>query len=941
MAISILPVVLLHRGLVPSLVLLAAVGLVRAEDGEVLPRLAPTVGEYLKSDYYDQTRFHPRIMVERALRALETSEVSIDTAWKDDVITLTMTTVVKQIPAKEPKDIDEAMALVEVVRLALDAAPGLTKERKRDLGYALVNGTLAALDPHTVLMPPEPAREFSEDIRGEFYGIGAFLNQDEGVITIERVMPGLPAEKADVQDGDIILGIDGEKTAGLSLEQAVRRIKGPKGTTVTLTVERKSSPTPVDIPVTRDLVQVITMRAKRVGDVGYVRMDEFNANTFRSLCKDILDLQKPGPMKAFVLDLRFNGGGLLDQARLISDIFLPKGEEIVRTVTADGQPQIYKSSARQLLDVPMAILTSGGSASAAEILSGALQRDERAVIVGSTTFGKGSVQTIKDLGDGSRLKLTIQEYQLPGGVSIQDVGVTPDLRLIQHTVRKDGVIDLVPFTNQREEDDEFALVNTHLYEHSAALELGWLSHFQERETLKKSAISARDFVPDQEASLVVDLVGQAVAGGDEVVAAAEQASKVRGLRKFLIDQLKAPVGARAEIESTALATALAGRAPAVAWGPATPVPAGALTLTYSGPAAVTAGETASLTFQIANAAGVDLGRLYGVVKADKFSPLWEDEVVIGMVPPKGSATGTLSFKVPPRLYGGEERFNLELYQDGRSERLASVPVRVQIQPVARPRFSYTWRLEEPGGDGQLNPGEAAALQLTLKNDGEGASAKIDLRVFKEGEDHFVQLSDTRSKLEPLAKDGTATVKIPLTVKKEWLRSDKTVMPFTGDAIKLLVRAEERFEEGIDGRYRATMFNTLTIPVNAPVVPHAIAQPAMVLVASTVGADNAATVTVKVVDPGLKFLTVFQDEDKTALLPAAKLGADGLFTTTLTLKPGANSVRIVAIDQDDVDEVLPLRLWGEGTRPEKAKPEKTAAKPEAKMKAQVDASPVIP
>ena len=291
-------------------------------------------------------------------------------------------------------------------------------------------------------MPPEPAREFSEDIRGEFYGIGAFLNQEEGVITIERVMPGLPAEKADVQDGDIILGIDGEKTAGLSLEQAVRRIKGPKGTTVVLTVERKAAPAPVDIPVTRDLVQVITMRAKRVGDVGYVRMDEFNANTFRSLCKDILDLQKPGPMKAFVLDLRFNGGGLLDQARLISDIFLPKGEEIVRTVTSDGQPQIYKSSARQLLDVPMAILTSGGSASAAEILSGALQRDERAVIVGSTTFGKGSVQTIKDLGDGSRLKLTIQEYQLPGGVSIQDVGVTPDLRLIQHTVRKDGVIDL-------------------------------------------------------------------------------------------------------------------------------------------------------------------------------------------------------------------------------------------------------------------------------------------------------------------------------------------------------------------------------------------------------------------------------------------------------------------------------------------------------------------
>jgi carboxyl-terminal processing protease len=906
--------------------LLVLAGLVVAtEDPLPFPEMAPTVGLHLERDYYDHARFQPLVMVERALRTLEEVEVSIKTGWQDGVIELTIADRSRRIPAPKPATLAAAMIILEQVRLAVEEA-SFTPVRRRELAYSLINGALRCLDPHTVMMPPEQAKEFREDLAAEFYGIGAFLNQEEGVISIERVMPELPAERANVQDGDVILAIDGEMTAGLSLEQAVKRIKGPKGTPVTLTVVRKGAPAPIDITIVRDLVQVITIRSYRSGEVAYVRMDEFNQNTAKDLFKCLVEVQKSGPLKAFVLDLRFNGGGLLDQARMISDFFLPKGEEIVRIVSAQGDPIIHKSSSRQILAVPMVVMVSGGSASAAEILSGALQCNDRAVVAGTTTFGKGSVQTVKDLVDGSRLKLTIQGYQLAGGFSIQDVGVTPDLRLVQHFVRQDGTLNLVPFSGSREADDEFALRNQHAYQHPTTYELGWLAKHLSKEESKKSSISSREFVPDQEASLVIDLLLEAVAQPD-FTEGATLATASHSLRQFLLERLCNPVATRAKAEAAALAALLAQRTPSIVWGPAVTVKAGELNLAYTGPASVTAGETAALTFTVANATVGEVGRLYGVVQADKYSPLWDSEVMFGAVPAGGTTTGAMAFKVPPRLYAGEERFQVDLFRDGQTDRLASVPVRLAIQAQPRPHFGYRWRLDEPGGDGQLNPGEAAAVQLTLHNDGQGPSAKIDLRVFKDN-DPFVQLGETRYKLDPLPKDGTVTVRVPLTVlkEKEGRRGDQPV-PFSAEAIKLIVRAEERFDDEIDGRYRGSLFHILTIPVNAPVNPHPIVQPTLTVAGMERSTSDQVKLSVKAADDHLRFVTVFVNDDKVAILPAAQLPADGIFTIPIAIKPGLNAVRVLAVDADEVSDHLPLRLWGDELPATAAKPPEAKKTPE--------------
>ena len=906
------------RRTVPLLLALASCW--SADEPLPFPDMAPTIGKYLESTYYDPGRFHPRTMVERALRALEAAEVTIDTRWAANRIAVTIKDAVSEIPASEPADLDQAMRLIEAVRKIVDEAP-FPNDRRRELGYVLVNGALSSLDPHTVLMPPEPAKDFGDSISGEFFGIGAWLTQDDGTIAIERVMPGLPAERGGVEDGDVILAIDGEKTAGLSLDQAVRRIKGPKGTTVTLTLDRRSANRTLDLAITRDLVQVITMRSHRRGDVGYVRMDEFNANTARDLKTTVDELVRGGALKALVLDLRFNGGGLLDQAKVISEFFLSRGQEVVRTATIDGEPSTYKASGRNPWQVPLTVLTSGGSASAAEILAGALQRNDRAVVFGTTTFGKGSVQTIRPLRDGSRLKLTIQEYQLPGGVSIQDVGITPDVGLIRHSMKKDGSLDrLRPFTREREVDDEFALGNRSAYRHEGTYQLGWLSSWKSKEELKQSGISAREFAPDQEASLVLDLMSEVTAAAD-FSDAAKAALGAAKLRQFLLERLAAPVKARAEKEAQLLGSTLARQIPAVTWGDAAKPAPGSLTLTYSGPAEVTPEGTdhptiAELPFTVTNNGSEPAGRLFASIQADKFSPLWEDEVLFGSVAPGATITGILRFAVPPRLYSGDERFSVDLRTDGLEQPLASLPVKIAVRAQPRPHLGFGWRVDDPA---ELKPGVQGFLTVTVRNDGAGPAAKPIARMFK-SDDPFVQLGDTR--FEYLGKDGKPAdlaaggewqLKVPVTISE----SNKG-QPFKADHISLQFSAQETFGEDtqVDTRYRNGIFSTLKIPVGEKLKPRVVRAPTATVARIEELGGNQAAVSITVDDDNPHFITVFQDEDKVDL---RTIGVERSFRFPLTLKPGVNSVRVVVTDQDEVDQVLPIRLWGDGT-PVAKKPE---------------------
>jgi carboxyl-terminal processing protease len=811
-----------------------------------------------------------------------------------------------------------AMRLIEAVRLAVEGGFDAKADRLRDLAYAQVNGALSTLDPHTVLWPPEAAREWSEDnIQGQFYGIGAFLNQDEGLISIQRVMPGLPAERAGVEDGDVILAVDGEKTAGLTLDQAVRRIKGPKGTTVNLTLERKGLKSLVDLPIVRDLVKVITMRQYRDGGVGYVRMDDFNANTAQDLLVALRELKKDGPLQVLVLDLRFNGGGLLDQAKLIGAFFLARGQEVVRTTTVDGKEDVTINRAGRFVTAPMVVLTSPGTASAAEIVAGALQLNERAVIAGEASFGKGSVQNIRDLRDGSRLKLTIQEYLLPGGASIQDVGVSPDIQLLRRAVREDGTVDLRDLSSERERDNEFALGGHKNYDRQPVAELTWLDPWLDREARRVHTIAAREFRPDRESQVIIDLCKAACAAEDWAPAMDKALAEER-LRPFLIERLKAPLAARAETEAAALADAL-GRLPKpIVWGPGgVPVP-DSLTVSWAGPETVTAGETVALAVQVANRGASEVGRLLAVVHADPLSPFWEEEFVVGVVPAGGTATGLLHFQIPPRLPAGEERFTVELMQDSGKQPLATCPVTLRITPRPSPHLSLGWKVVEDNGDGRLSPEERADLVVEVLNDGDGALEAGAVWVEKDN-DPYVSLGASRQKVDTaIAPGASRKLTFPLKVLKEAKRNGQPVA-LTAERIKLNIAAVEILPDGVDARYRATVRVGIEIPIGQPLQEHHLVQPT--IIARAPQADGARTrLDFSIADaskdplvPPLDLVALFQGEDKVDLQVASALDGpvEGRWTYAprITLKPGLNQLRLLVRDSDGMVNDRVMRLWG--------------------------------
>ncbi len=936
--------------------------------GEIkeFPNMAPRVGEILEHEYYDKSVFRARILVERALRALEDSEISIDTQWKGEAITVniagTKTVLQALIPeavpgqnaaadGDEPRNraLRDAMELIEKVRGVL-AAADFPPKRRRELEYALLNGALNSLDPHTVILPPEVAQDFSEDIQGGFFGIGAVLREDEGIVFIERVLPGLPADRAGIEDGDVILAVDGEKTAGLSLPQTVKRIKGPKGTTVRLLVERKGAKAPIEIAIRRDLVSAITELAWRDPanpDVGYIQLDEFNAKTNEKLRIKLMELNADaaGPIKALVLDLRFNGGGLLEQAKLVSDCFLLKADEVVRTVTSAGRMQRLKCSGNPDCRVPMLVLVSGGTASAAEIVSGALQRHDRAVVAGVSTFGKGTVQTIAMLRDDSRLKYTIQEYQLPGGVSIQRVGVNPDLLLFARNQAKEGTIDMVPYIGRREADDEFAIASHHAYKHESSLTLAWLRHYESRDQQRTHFISARKFAPDAEAQMAIELVQAAIRDAaapawDAAAAAAEREGKQR---QFLIERLRRPVTARTEVESLALAKALADRKSPLTWGDHAAPATSNLELAFTGPAEIQVKDSsdgppsAEIGFTVTNRGETAVGRLYGIAKADRSSPLWQSEVIFGSVQPGAKAAGVMHLILPPRLEAGEERFTLELHADGREKPLTSLPVRLTIKPRPRPHLGFRWKIEDDKGTGMLKVDEDARLRLSIFNDGKVTTGgRIEVAVFKDN-DPFVELKDTtRFTVDPIEVSGRSReLVVPFRIRKSRPIGPGRSEDFKATQVKLQFRASERLGEDGGWRGAAEIFSSLKIDLDRPLEEKIVLQPLFGEVRVSPEVDGKVRLSARISDDNLKFVACFLDKEKIDLrptrsmepvptAPGAPVTRGGVTVTEyqyevdLVLKPGVNPIRIIAAGADDVDEVAVIRLWGMG-KPVAAKP----------------------
>jgi len=366
------------------------------------------------------------------------------------------------VRAAQGDDPQETYKLLQLFGDVFERVRGDYVEKPTDkkLIEAAINGMLSSLDPHSSYMNADSFEEMQVQTKGEFGGLGIEVTMESGVIKVVSPIDDTPAFRAGLQPGDLITHLDGDPVMGLTLSEAVDKMRGPVGADITIKVIRKGKD-PFDVKLTRAVVKIQSVRSHLEGDIAYVRITTFNEQASSGLSKAMKSLrkklQKADKNKSFegvVLDLRANPGGLLDQAIAVSDAFLEQGEIVsIRSEQHPEAAQRFNARPGDLTGgLPVVVLINGGSASASEIVAGALQDHGRAILMGTKSFGKGSVQTISPLGEYGAMRMTTARYYTPSGRSIQSVGVTPDIVVPQSKIES-----LEPETQRRERDLRGAL----------------------------------------------------------------------------------------------------------------------------------------------------------------------------------------------------------------------------------------------------------------------------------------------------------------------------------------------------------------------------------------------------------------------------------------------------------------------------------------------------
>jgi carboxyl-terminal processing protease len=361
------------------------------------------------------------------------------------------------------------------------------EKSSKDLIYGAIKGMVETLDPHSAFMPPNVYKEMQEETKGRFEGLGIEITMKDNVLTVVSPIEDTPAFKAGIQAGDQIIKIEGESTKNLTLMESVKRLRGPKGTKVTITIMREGFAKPKDFTLVRDVIPIRSVRHELLEkSYGYIRVSQFQEKTDSEFGNHLkaLEEESKGSLKGLVLDLRNNPGGLLDQAVKVTDRFIESGLIVsVEGRKEDQKMKFYAHSQGAISPYPLVVLINGGSASGAEIVAGAIQDHGRGILLGTQTFGKGSVQTIFPLKDGSALRLTTARYFTPNGRSIQAKGIVPDI-IVKPLQREEERVAPVPkFPSEKD-----------LERHLIDIEKG---PPQEKEKLKKEEVKEKKPVDNQ------------------------------------------------------------------------------------------------------------------------------------------------------------------------------------------------------------------------------------------------------------------------------------------------------------------------------------------------------------------------------------------------------------------------------------------------------------
>ncbi|MEM7008874.1 MAG: MXAN_5808 family serine peptidase [Thermodesulfobacteriota bacterium] len=705
------------------------------------------VMQYVNRYYVNKSLIEPKNMLVKALDRLEViaDEVLVDFPQGEEgsIVEVQVVNDKQTFDISSINDLNDVSNKLEEIFTFV--APKLNSRdyEVSDIEYAVIDEMLKTLDTHSGIITPEVYKEFMIETEGSFGGLGIVIGIRDGELTVISPIEGTPAYNIGIKPNDKIVQIEDESTINMSLLEAVSKLRGDKGTQVAIHINRDSFAQPKEYKIIRDTIKIESVETFDLDDgIKYVRIRDFQKNTLNSIVANLKEDEKPA--KGIILDLRGNPGGLLDQAERISNMFLSQGV-IVTTKEGNSANHYHANDKDYEYLNNVVVLVDAGSASASEIVAGALKNNDRAVVIGERTFGKGSVQQIFDLPDGSALKLTRAKYFTPGDISIQDVGVTPDIILHPTTIKEDTIIfnsNLEPRLNKlngdaaekvQEKREEPLYTITYL-EDIKVEEEG-------EEPTPEEALTKQEKRERLENDFYVSLA-------KDIILSSETPTRQQALNQIQKDISKITKEEDKKIVDQWQTLGVDwdyGKSPSSK-------PALNINILPQTPMAK-AGEEAKLTVEVENKGTEPLYRLSAITESENLV-LNGKELIFGKVGPGESRSWSTDIEIPKWALTREDKVTLK-FKDGHETTIDDYDFNLNIAGLDRPLYAFNYEIVDDGrfgssgnGNGTPEPGETIALVLRVKNIGLGSSEKTVVSLKNESGD-TVFLEKGRAELENL------------------------------------------------------------------------------------------------------------------------------------------------------------------------------------------------
>ena len=832
--------------------------------------------------YFDPARVEPMAMLLGALASVQASAAEILVDPSDvKAVSVTVNAVTRSFDLSTVDSIEKASARLKEIFRFVQAHLSTTSDRVR-IEYAAVNGMLATLDPHSAHLDLEAVREMHVKDTATFGGVGVTIaliddkasGEKQLTVTALVVADG-PAARAGVKPGDRIVKIDDAPTARLTLEEATRRLRGDPQTRIALTVERAGVAGTTRYDVVREVIHASDVHTRLLrGGVGYLQIDRFSSSVAAELEHAMAGLRSQGA-HAWILDLRRNPGGFVAQAVAVADLFLDSGTIV--TTEGHGERDEQRAKAAGTDHLPVAVLIDGATASAAEIVTGALKNLDRAVVLGQTTFGKGTVQNTFDLPDGSSAKITIGQYLTPGDISIQSVGIAPDLEL-----------------------DRLA-VPQQLGNPTDALRLEQVAAPRESE-LDAHIVSKYARAPEPPFAIVRLVDGSADAQTElarELIASAHAAHRLA-----LIEELKPLVAQRRATEEQRLEQALAKLK--IDWSNHAVTAGARLSLAVTtDKASYAAGETIAITGTVTNTGTSPAVQVHAAARSSDWV-FDGTELVFGKLEPGTSRTFTASVQCP-----ADAASRIDSLAWVGSDNLTTAPTKIAIAALPRPQFAYTHQLIDASGDGVAQLGESERLHVRVTNVGAGP-ALAPAATLRSASGGLVSVVEGRFDLRRLAPGESRDLDFTFELVKDYRDTDGKLKGYadTEAVVELSIYDPELREltrEKLHFPLRPAVATRHAAAIGEVTPPRlALAPLTLETAADHATVSGTATDDTHVEDVYVVVSNREQKIDRRKVFYVSNRGKKSAtkldFTARVPLWPGSNFIAVVARETDQVSTV---------------------------------------